>query len=186
MEAYEAIITLIKLNNGEIKGRAKLQKLVFFASEILDLDISFRPYYYGPYCDDVAISTDYLRALKMISETEEHFPDMKFGNSYESVRYGYELSEGGENYFIHLSQKYPNEISKLKEIIKAVKDSQGSEISYKELSIAAKVFYILKNQNIEPSIENFKKEAKNLGWDLESDQITKSFNLLKKIFEISS
>jgi len=181
MEAHEIIIALIKHNGGEIKGRTKLQKLVFFANEILKLDISFRPYYFGPYSDDVAISMDYIRALGMITEIEEHFPDMKFGNSYEAVRYSYKLTSNGEKYFKYLLEKYPEKISELDKIIKSVNAYQGSEVSYKELSIAAKVFFILKNSTQDLDIDKFRSEAKSLDWDISKDQIIKSFDLLKAI-----
>ena len=188
MEAHEVIIALIEHNSGEIKGRTKLQKLVFFANELLQLDISYRPYYFGPFSDDVAISVDYLRALKMITETEEHFPDMNFGNSYEAVRYSYRLTPSGKDYFEYLSKNYSEKISVLDKIIKAVNNYQGSEASYKELSIAAKVYYMLNNMNIfsatstnETLSKRFQSEAKELGWALSTEQIEKSFSLLKAI-----
>jgi uncharacterized protein len=181
MEAHEVILALIKHNGGEIKGRTKLQKLVFFANVMFNLDISFRPYYFGPYSDDVAISTNYLIAMNLINEAQEHFPDMQFGTSYESVRYTYKLTSNGEDYFKYIEGKFPDKVNEFKKIINAVNNYQDSEVSYKELSIAAKVYFILTNSEEKLDITKFQEEAKSLNWDISSDQITKSFKLLETI-----
>ena len=71
MDIKYIILTIINHNKGKFSGKTLLQKTIFFLNELLELGISFKPHYYGPYSSDVASSIADLTALGFLEEIEE-------------------------------------------------------------------------------------------------------------------
>lgn len=87
------IATLFHQRNP-LKGRTRLQKTVFLLKELYDVPFSldFRPYFYGPYSEDLADLISILKAIKVLDEVPEKLaPDI--------IRYNYELTDKGKEYF---------------------------------------------------------------------------------------
>ncbi len=70
MNAYDFVHLTLFAYNGELQGRTKLQKTVYFLgvfTESLD-DLGYRPHYYGPYSAAVADAVSRLKALGFVME----------------------------------------------------------------------------------------------------------------------
>ena len=52
----------------EIKGRTRLQKIVFLAQAISKVQIaSFRAHYYGPYSEEISVAISYCNEMDLIN-----------------------------------------------------------------------------------------------------------------------
>src|SRR4030042_2408274 len=73
-----------------IEGRTRIQKLVCLLqyADCIPFSFSFKPYYYGPFSDDLSDSINSLVGMRLIRETVT--PTL-----YRSYRYDYELTEEG-------------------------------------------------------------------------------------------
>lgn len=55
MELQSFIVQLVDKNGGEIAGRVRLQKLVYFCKALgADLNVNYKLYIYGPFSRQVA------------------------------------------------------------------------------------------------------------------------------------
>ena len=54
-------------------------------------------------------------------------------------------------------------------------------MSYWELSIAAKTYFILKNHGASATFEEIQKIAQQLGWEVTEGELEKAANFLEKI-----
>lgn len=77
-----------------LKGRTRFQKTVFVLKEEYDVPFTFkfRPYYYGPYSEDLADLVFTLTAMKFLDEIPQKM-------SRDIVRYNYRLTKKGREYF---------------------------------------------------------------------------------------
>src|SRR3989442_622585 len=62
--------------NGEIQGRKRLQKTVCILEHIYDIPFmfKFRPYFYGPYSEQLVEAMNFLEAVGLVKEVENYLP----------------------------------------------------------------------------------------------------------------
>jgi len=77
-----------------IEGRTRLQKIIFLLKNRYEIpfNFNFKPYYYGPYSEELSDLVSLLRAFNFAEEKIEYF-------GFGKVRYSYALTEKGEKYF---------------------------------------------------------------------------------------
>ena len=99
--------------NSPIRGRTRFQKIVFLLKEKygISFDFEFKPYYYGPYSEELSDTLSLLTALKLVEEDTEHL-------GVGITRYDYRLTEKGKKYF-EIAQKEAREDTTL--IIKKIR-----------------------------------------------------------------
>jgi len=115
------IILLISVfgahEGGKIEGRTRIQKeicLLKYRSK-LPFTFDFKPYYYGPYSEDLSDTLNTLVGVKLLKETI-------IPVSFNSFRYDYTLTERGKQLF-----------DRFREDIKEIINSISKEV--KELEI---------------------------------------------------
>jgi uncharacterized protein YwgA len=90
------LLTLATLyfHKNPIKGRTRFQKTIYLLQKEYDVsfDFDFRPYYYGPYSDELSDIFSLLRAMNFVEERTEYF-------GMGITRYSYRLTEKGRKYF---------------------------------------------------------------------------------------
>lgn len=88
------ILASLFYNDSPIRGRTRFQKIVFLLKEKygISFDFEFKPYYYGPYSEELSDTLSLLTALKFLEEHAEHF-------GMGMTRYDYRLTERGRRYF---------------------------------------------------------------------------------------
>lgn len=135
LESDEKLLSLIGncIQNGNVNGRKKLMKLVFFM-EYLDFnenrlstdvgwdDFDFIIYSYGPFSHDVMDEFDKLKEKKWIKEKREF------------MGYEIELTEEGEEKLESISNKIDEEETKrLQELCERFSKKKGGSLERKSL-----------------------------------------------------
>jgi uncharacterized protein YwgA len=93
-ELTDLLLLLITLRElGEIAGRTRLQKTVYLLRERFGVPFSlkFKPYYYGPYSDELSDIVENLVALALIEEHRRYLAD-------GVVEYSYKLTDAGSRF----------------------------------------------------------------------------------------
>ena len=78
---------------GQIAGRTRLQKTVYLLREHYGIPFSFhfKPYFYGPYSEELSDSVDNLKALGMIEERRRYLTE-------GVIEYSYRLTKAGASF----------------------------------------------------------------------------------------
>lgn len=152
--------------------RTKLQKIMYFASQRGIVSDSFGRGYYGPFSSQIADSTESLVRANFLREAAEHqaFP---YG-----IGYRYSLSIDGKRVIRQLrKQSRPDEMfEKLAEVVEICRNQTVSEIS-----IAAKVHYILKRIGAAMTAEQVATQAKKMKWSISPDEVLEAVKLLRRL-----
>lgn len=97
-------------SDGKIEGRTRIQKMVCILKfkENLPFTFNFKPYYYGPYSDELSETINTLVGMKLLKE-------IIAPTRYYSYRYDYELTEQAKQLFSKIQQKNEDLITYLSE-----------------------------------------------------------------------
>lgn len=174
------LLTLLYSEKQMIAGRTLLQKTLYFLNEMLDLDIDFRSYYYGPYSSEITDCLDSLKATGIISENIEQLPAFDFNVTFEPRKYTYFLGDTGESIAKDIEKTKLSDAEKIKNILSEMK-RYGVAHDYKNLSIAAKMHHILKKENKPMEPEDILEEAKALEWHIDKKEASDAISFLKQI-----
>lgn len=169
--ATRDVILAIAANNkdGKIEGRTLLQKLVYFLNELNDLHIPFEKAYYGPYSEAVAKSTNSLVTLGFLAETETLYPAAA-GNVFPVCKYKYTLTPEGREVFESVVEKDRDFFERLRNALSRITDV--GEIDYVSLSLAAKMYHILKTEHPKSMKKHqIMSVAHELNWQLSEESI---------------
>jgi len=181
MDTLSIVLAYINNEHPDVHiGRTLLQKKIYFLNELIQGPIRYIPYFYGPYSFEVAQTVGNLVSSGIIEEKMESFPtnETPWG---ESTRYTYSVNDKNIsviNEFIlqTISEEDYNNLKKMLSLINLKNESK----EYKALSIAAKVYQILKNKG-RLNISGFPAEAKKLKWELNDSDVKKAVQFLKEI-----
>ena len=174
------LLTLLYSEKQMIAGRTLLQKTLYFLNEMLDLDIDFRSYYYGPYSSEITDCLDSLKATGIVSENIEQLPAFDFNVTFEPRKYTYFLGSTGENIAKDIEKTKLDAAEKIKNILSEM-EKYGMVHDYKNLSIAAKMHHILKKEKRPLKPEEILEEARALEWHIDEQEATAAISFLKQI-----
>jgi uncharacterized protein YwgA len=99
-----------------IEGRTRFQKIVYLLKKKFQMpfDFNFKPYYYGPYSEELSDLITFLTALKLVEEKTDYF-----GKGI--IRYNYELTDKGKRYCEKFKESADREtlddIKKLRKVV---------------------------------------------------------------------
>mgnify|MGYP001596263337 CR=1 FL=1 len=170
----------------KLMGRTLLQKRAYFINKFLKLGVPFEPYYYGPYSEKLASATDSLVAEGFLEETSESFPFSSV-DIFEHHRYTYTLTPAGRE-ILDIIEKENPVFSRIKGTSRQVEEKAGCD--YQCLSIAAKVFHLLENEQREMLVSEICEAAKSLRWQISKEQIDSAakflidMNLIREITNV--
>lgn len=164
--ARAILFTLANQEGGEIAGRTLFQKVIYFENVMLGLGIEFVPYYYGPYSREVTEEIEGLVAAGLVEEeVVRRYPPLDFGGTQESRLYVYRLTDKGRNVVRFWEEQDPHLAGQIKSVVKRMGESGGLP-SGKALSIAAKMDHILRLAGKRVTVEEIRKEAQAIGWEI--------------------
>ena len=172
----ELILTVTDANGGSIEGRTVLQKVCYFAGKSLDLDLGFRPHYYGPFSSKIEDATDILVSQRLLRETIERIPAFKPATGFEPRKYTYELTERGRRSISHERLHSRRSYKEIKELLESIE--RLSALNPSILSAAAKIHFIVSSENKPLSNNEIKDRAQDIGWELADGDIEKIGDLL--------
>ena len=120
------MLLLRSLRERRIRGRTRLQKIVFLLEEQgIDFGYEFKPYLYGPYSETLKGNLSMLTELGLVNEESEEI-------EYDGVvhdRYVYSLTTEGRRFADRIEAKSPETNRRLGELVDDVQDmSTGSLI----------------------------------------------------------
>ena len=174
------LLTLLYSEKQMIAGRTLLQKTLYFLNEMLDLDIDFRSYYYGPYSSEITDCLDSLKATGIISENIEQLQAFDFNVTFEPRKYTYFLGDTGKSIAKDIVKNKSHDAENIKNILYKMKE-YGVVHDYKNLSIAAKMHHILKKENRHLTSGEILEEARMLEWHIDEQEATDAISFLKQI-----
>ncbi len=179
IDPRDLVLAIVAFNTGKkVEGRTFLQKLAYFLNERLKLGVEFAPYYYGPYSESIAMATNTLVELDFLSEKEDRFPTDST-EIFEPRKYTYLLTPAGEIILSELQQQEPSLLNSIKEAMQGI--TAKEECNYKCLSLAAKMFHLLKSQGKPVTESELSSAAKDLGWKLGKGEIDRAAKFLKEL-----
>jgi len=171
MDAEDIVLGIVSATGGKIEGRTYLQKVAYFVAEIMGIPMGFGPHYYGPYSSAIAAETDSQAAMGRLREDPT-----SYGSDY--VRYSYRLTEEGEKYLKAIELFDPEGFQSVREIVLKI---TSTGVNYRQLSCAAKLYYLLGQAGGRISREEAKAQGGRLGWDMSDRDVDTAIQVLQQL-----
>jgi uncharacterized protein len=185
MNAYDFVQLVLLALGGQICGRTKLQKTIYFLGVLTGTleELGYRPHYYGPYSDAVAAAVNRLKSLGFVRESSLHTGTVD-GEGFEVARHDFTLTDEGRAI---AQQKAEQNTYIWQKIQKAVnRFQQGGDLDYMRMSVAAKTFFILSGSKKPATVAELSESAKKLGWNPKPQEISASVGFLEKLGLVST
>lgn len=165
MRTRDLILTLIDAcSDREEFGRTSLQKMAYFAGERLGVDLGHHAYYYGPFSDVVEQEVASLALGELLSE---QVTVLGVGSRGPVRKYQYSLTDQGRRRLKMVSERYPEETERVRELVGQVIEVAGS-LEQGLLSQAAKTFFVAEATGANATFDELKGLAEQHGWQLEN------------------
>jgi uncharacterized protein YwgA len=181
MTTYDFVHLALLATGGEVRGKTKLQKTVYFLGLLTgQLDgLGYRAHYYGPYSDEVA---DAVRTLDGLGFVDRSTAGMGAYDpmGFEVKRTDYRLNAAGLTIAKDKAAKNPKLWEKLQNAARLLNEAAGS-LDYIKLSVVAKTYFLLNQQGRPANERELKNLAKHFGWDVKEEQILEAAGYLRKL-----
>jgi uncharacterized protein YwgA len=172
----DVVLLAYKAFGGTMHGRTILQKRVYFLSVCLREDLGYEAHYYGPYSGEVATANAEMKSLGFLVE----FP-LGYGvdrRGFEMARYDCKLTEAGSRLAEKKSAANPQLWERIEGASKIIIDA--GNLNYMELSIAAKVYYILIHLKRKATLADISEMLPRFGWSVSKEELQKAALFLEK------
>lgn len=179
MNTRDFVALTLRKAGGEIRGKTKLQKLLYFVGVLTDRldELGYRPHFYGPYSDDVAYA---VAQLKSIGALDQNVTDWGIDRSgFEVKRYDFRLNEAGQQFADSVARRNPELAEQIRCAVKLYQEAGDRD--YMELSIAAKTYFLLGQKKGEARMEDLARLAPQFGWSVTTEQIRHAAEYLQKL-----
>ncbi|MCC6445571.1 MAG: hypothetical protein IT210_19210 [Armatimonadetes bacterium] len=180
MTVHDLILLALKAMGGKVQGKTLFQKRLYFIGLLTGhlSDLGYVAHYYGPYSETVADAIGELCGVDFFAERT--FSGRKNKDTgFEMVRTDYTLTPDGQEIASLLMQQYPEAYRSIASAWTNIE--KAGTLDYMQLSIAAKVFYILNEHLIPMSAKAIQRTADSLGWTLEDTDIETTANFLMNL-----
>jgi uncharacterized protein YwgA len=184
MTTYDFVHLVMYAADGTVKGRTKLQKLVYFAGALtgkLD-DLGYRAHYYGPYSAEVAGAVDDLRGLGFLEQKviSGCAVDTK---GFEIARYDYSLTSDGKLVAEEKVAANREEWESIQNTVKRLEKAKADD--YVKLSLAAKAYFVARQRSERFTVEELVCLMPSFSWKVTEEQMREAGKWLEdlKIFE---
>jgi uncharacterized protein YwgA len=180
MNTYDFVHLALHALGGEIKGKTKLQKTIYFLGVMTGRvkELGFHAHFYGPYSEEVACAIDRLKALGFIDQTLASGGAVD-DRGFEVARFDFRLNDSGRRVAESKLSAYDEEWKKLVgacSVLKRVGDQD-----YMKLSIAAKTYFMLGERKGEATMKELADLSKKFGWSVSAEQALEAARLLETL-----
>ena len=165
---------------GEIQGKTNLQKKIYFLILLMDRvdELGYRPHFYGPYSDDVALAVENLKTVGFVDQNVvSGFATNDFG--FERRRYDYRLTDASRGVAEAKARQNPKLWGDLQKAVKRLK--QAGELDYMKLSVAAKTFFLLGKRKNRATKQELARLAPRFGWHVTAEEIEQAAQYLERL-----
>lgn len=180
MDATNFVLLALHAVGGEIQGKTKFQKTIYFLGVMtghLD-DLGYRAHYYGPYSDDVADAVNRLRSVDFVDQSAAGSGTVgKFG--FEVCRYDFSLTQDGKQIADAKAAEKPVFWKKLQRAVAAL--GKAGDLDYVRLSIAAKTHFMLGKKKGKATMAELANLAKRFGWKVTKAQVKQAAQYLSRL-----
>ena len=179
MDLRDFVALTLLAAGGEVQGKTKLQKLVYFIGVLTDqLDtLGYRAHFYGPYSDEVGHAVGQLRAIGAVDQNETDWGYDRRG--FEVKRYDYRLNPAGQRYAEDLARRNPELWGRIERAHGLYRNA--GDLDYMALSIAAKTYFLLGQRKGKSSMHDLAGLAPKFGWSVSAEQIKDAAKYLAKL-----
>jgi len=183
MKPHEFILLVLNEYGGTIQGKTLLQKLTYFSALAVAPDLpqklGYKAHYYGPYSATVDDALGRLESLGFVEESRVPYGVLG-DRGFEVKRFDYELKKDGKAVAARLRETYPQESDAICSVTTTVKRAQ-KDLSYIDMSIAAKAYFLLRQKGGPMSSEEIREMARTFSWTINETQLEKAARLLKEL-----
>lgn len=178
MQVRDLLLLTYDALGGEIRGKTNVQKKLYFLGVMLGRDLGYAPHYYGPYSPLVA---DANANLKSMGYLEECIASAGTCNDlgFEIARHDFRMTAEGRLAAEEKRTEFPKLYGGVQQAVRALQ--AGGELSYMELSIAAKSYYVLTRHGGRATLEDIRTTADKLGWSVSGTDIEKAVTFLERL-----
>ncbi len=180
MNVRDFLLLVLHALGGEVRGKTKLQKQVYFAGQLASVDVrlGYKAHYYGPYSPTVEDALDELWSIGLIDKHVNR-TGQRGDRGYEKVRYDFALTDAGRRAVEQVRRACPEEA---KAVSAAGERMQlAGDPHYMELAAAAKTHFILQRSDHPLAEAEISETAGNLDWQLGSQEIGKAAQFLLRL-----
>jgi uncharacterized protein YwgA len=180
MTAYDFVHLALFAVGGEVRGKTKLQKTVYFLGLLSgQLEaLGYRAHYYGPYSDEVA---DAVRLLQVLGFVDRVVAGCGIcdDRGFEIRRTDVKLTDDGAVIARRKAAEHPDEWRRLTEAARML--HEAGDMDYVKLSVAAKTFFLLREKGRATTTRELLEEAKHLGWEVSGQQVRDATAYLQRL-----
>ncbi len=179
IDAYDFVHLALLAVGGEIKGKTKLQKTVYFLGVLTDSvdQLGYRAHYFGPYSQEVANACSRLCSLGFVDQNVRGGGTV--GESgFEVARYDFRLTDTGHAVAELKARKYAELQKGLQGATEKLREA--GEINYIKMSIAAKIVY-MRERKKRATEDELVKVAQRFGWNVTQEEVRKAGQYLQKL-----
>ncbi len=177
MDYLDAVVTVVGLSSssGSQVGRTAIQKLIYFALQkgVVEDEDTYFPHYYGPYSKEVARALSTAVSIDFVQESAKELPE------YEGRRYIYTPTGSGKALHSMIKKEQEEDWEKLSEIVSIC--GETAKLNMQIMACAAKVHYLLTQREGRMTVNEIKRTAQDLGWELKDSDIDKAAELLVEL-----
>lgn len=180
MDSKDFVLLAMLAMGGEIQGKTKFQKTVYFLGLMTGCidDLGYRAHFYGPYSDEVADAIGWLSTIGAVNLTSSSGGTVD-RSGFEVRRYDYRFNEEGQRFAEVTSSRYPDFWKRLQNAADFLK--RAGDLDYMKLSIAAKTYFMLQETNGQASESDPARLASRFGWEVTLDQVKDAVAYLGRI-----
>jgi hypothetical protein len=170
VDSREVVLAIVH-TLGTVPGRTVLQKVSYFLNNSLDLGIEFKPYFYGPYSEEIAVATDNLVGYGFLEEESQRL-SIATGDDpeFESKQYKYSLTPRGKR----LVEVRSGNLPEYKLVEKKIRDFKKNGLNLQNanlLAAIAKIAFIMIHEERKLGRNEIAAIARDLGWKMSPEQV---------------
>jgi hypothetical protein len=180
MNPYDFVHLALLAAGGEIKGKTKLQKIIYFLGLMTRKpdELGYRAHYYGPYSDEVANAVATLEGVGFVSSDVASVGAVD-PQGFEVRRTDFRLTEEGRAIAHAKAAQNPILFEGLRKAVGVLR--QSGDQDYVKLSIAAKMVFMLREKGAPATEVELGRQAKRFGWNVTPQQIHEAAEYLRKL-----
>lgn len=178
LSSDDVVLAIAKAYGNKVPGRTLIQKLGYFIGLATKSDLGYAPHYYGPYSPQVAATLEERVACGDLEETVQEYGGSFSGHDETRKSYFYTITKTGQRAIDIHREWDKDEFDKAVELANVVRELN---VDYMQLSFAAKVHCISKQQKSEITINGVQQAAKQLGWRMSPEDIEQGISILTKL-----
>lgn len=177
--SLDIVLGLIKLHGDEFIGKTNLHKNIYLIGCLLkkkqiNLPVTFRAYYYGPFSRDVSNALGLLVDAGLVEISERSF---KAKDHFELKQAVLKITPAGDMAADKSIKDYSEFFEAFEGEFNRIVNT-GAHQNTKIMATAAKIRFILEDECKPLNKDAILNKAKDLDWKLNESLIAKSANLL--------